>query len=308
MGTPEFAVVCLKKLIDSTSEIVSVVTVPDKRVGRGRRLLPSPVKTEALHLGLPVLQPIDLKDPEFLSQVDQLNPDLMIIVAFRILPEVLFSKAKLGAINLHGSLLPKYRGAAPINWAIINGETETGVTTFFLKQKVDTGNIIAQKKIAISEVMTAGELHDIMAPIGADLILEAIDQVKHDTIKTTIQSETEVTKAPKIFPQDCLINFDQSVKNVHDFIRGLSPKPGAFTYYRNKRLQLFTSKIIDKGSLNGKTGSLLGTGKSDELHIQCKPGILAIRELKMEGKRRMFVEEFLRGHTITTGTIFGPSE
>ena len=308
MGTPQFSVVCLNKLYSAGLNLVSVITVPDKPVGRGLKLLPSPVKTEALKSGLPILQPEKLKDPTFLSKIDDLNPDLMIIVAFRILPEVLFTKAKQGAVNLHGSLLPKYRGAAPINWAIINGEKETGVTTFFLKQKVDTGNIIAQKKITITPSMTAGELHDIMAQKGADLLLETIKQIEKGDVQTIIQEETKVTKAPKIFPKDCLINFNNPVQKVHNLIRGLSPKPGAYTYYQNKRIQLFQSEIYDAGKLLTDYGRLLDMGTSDVFYIQCNPGVLVIHEMKMEGKRRMSVADFLRGHDLDPGTTFGTAE
>ena len=305
MGTPQFAVVCLKKMYDQGIDIAAVVTVPDKPVGRGQKLSPSPVKVESLNLNLPVLQPEDLKEPEFLSQIESLNADLMIIVAFRILPEVLFSKAIHGAVNLHGSLLPKYRGAAPINWAIINGESETGITTFFLKQKVDTGNVIAQEKIIITPSMTAGELHDIMAEKGADLILKTIDQIGRGAVKTFTQTDSEASKAPKIFPNDCLINFDQPVRKVHDFIRGLSPRPGAFTFYNNKRLQIFSSNIFDADLMKNKIGTLVGTGKSKVIYIQCNPGIVEIKEIKLEGKRRMTVEDFLRGHTFSADTFFG---
>jgi methionyl-tRNA formyltransferase len=305
MGTPQFAVVSLQKLISSGLDIISVVTAPDKPVGRGLKLLASPVKKEALNSDIPILQPDNLKDPAFLAAIDQLEPDLMIIVAFRILPEILFTKARLGAVNLHGSLLPKYRGAAPINWALINGETETGVTTFFLKQKVDTGNIIAQEKIQISSSLTAGELHDIMAETGADLLLKTITLIKNGNATTTRQSEAEVSKAPKIFPQDCVINFDQPVHNVHNFIRGLSPKPGAYTYYIKKRMQLFDSEILDTESKQKVSGSLTITEKSDKFIIQCNPGKLIVGELKLEGKKRMPVADFLRGHSIKPGTIFG---
>jgi methionyl-tRNA formyltransferase len=307
MGTPQFAVVCLKKLYDNGINIISVVTAPDKPVGRGLKLVPSPVKTVAQTLELPVLQPENLKDLSFLTKIESLQPDLLIIVAFRILPEVLFSKAKLGAVNLHGSLLPKYRGAAPINWAIINGETETGITTFFLKQKVDTGNIIAQKKINIPLSMTAGELHDIMAKKGADLLLETIDQIESDKVKTIPQIESEVSKAPKIFSKDCLITFNQPVKKVHDFIRGLSPKPGAYTFYKGKRLHFFNSQIADTKMIKGEIGSHIDTNESDSISIQCNPGLLLIKEIKLEGKRRMPVKDFLRGHVFEPGTIFGES-
>jgi len=308
MGTPQFAVVCLKTLYESGKNIVAVVTAPDKPVGRGHKVSPSPIKTEALKLGLLVLQPENLKEPDFLTTIDHLKADLMVIVAFRILPEILFSKATKGAVNLHGSLLPKYRGAAPINWAIINGESETGITTFFLKKKVDTGNIITQEKIKISPSMTAGELHDIMAKKGADLILETINKIESGKVKTFTQVESEVSLAPKIFPKDCLINFNQSVNRVHNFIRGLSPKPGAYTYYKNKRIHLFCSGTADDKIIKRDIGSIIHTGNSSSLFIQCNPGILEIKEIKIEGKRRMHVEDFLRGHTLPADTIFGPSE
>jgi methionyl-tRNA formyltransferase len=304
MGTPLFAVVCLKKLCESGLNVIAVVTAPDKPVGRGLKLLPSPVKIEALDSGLPVLQPEDLKESAFLAQIDELQPDLMTIVAFRILPEVLFAKARLGAINLHGSLLPKYRGAAPINWAIINGESETGITTFFLKQKVDTGNIITQEKIPISPSMTAGELHDIMADRGSELLLKTIKQIENGNVKTSIQAESEVSKAPKIFPEDCLINFNQPVKKVHDFIRGLSPKPGAYSYYKDKRLKLFDSSISDSNNVRTDFGCLVSTGRSDVIHIQCNPGVIEIKEIKLEGKRQMPVADFLRGHALPIGIKF----
>jgi len=305
MGTPQFAVVCLKKLVESDINVTAIVTAPDKPVGRGLKLAQSPIKIEALKSKLPVLQPENLKDPSFLSEIDNLDPDLMIIVAFRILPEALFSKVKFGAVNLHGSLLPKYRGAAPINWAIINGESETGITTFFLKQKVDTGNIIDQENIQITPSMTAGELHDLMAEKGAEMLLRTIKLIENGNIRTSSQEESEVTKAPKIFPQDCIINFNQPVKKVHDFIRGLSPKPGAYTYYNSKRLQLFDSTISDSRKIQHEVGSLIDSDNLKVLFIQCNPGIIELRELKMEGKRRMLVEDFLRGPVLPADTIFG---
>jgi len=305
MGTPRFAVVCLKKLLESGKNIAAVVTTPDKPVGRGHKISPSPVKIEALKSGLMIFQPENLKEPDFLTRIDNLKPDLMVIVAFRILPEILFLKAKKGAVNLHGSLLPKYRGAAPINWAIINGESETGITTFFLKKKVDTGNIINQEKIKISPSMTAGELHDIMAEKGADLLLKTIKQIESGHIETYTQVESEVSNAPKIFSKDCLINFNQPVKKIHDFIRGLSPKPGAYTYHKNKRIHLFDSSISDELIIESDIGSLISTGNSKSLFIQCNPGILEVKEIKIEGKRRIDIRDFLRGHVLPHGTIFG---
>jgi methionyl-tRNA formyltransferase len=305
MGTPQFAVVCLQKLVASGQHISAVVTAPDKPVGRGQKLSPSPVKIEALKSGLPVLQPISLKEPGFLTRVEDLKADLMIVVAFRILPEILFSKAKIGAVNLHGSLLPKYRGAAPINWAIINGESETGITTFFLKEKVDTGNIIDQEKIQISPFMTAGELHDLMAIKGADLILKTIKKIESGQVTTFVQRESEVSAAPKIFPNDCLINFNQPAKKIHDFIRGLSPKPGAYTYLKNKRLHLFRSNIADEQTKNDDVGTIINTGNSTVLSIQCNPGIIEVKELRLEGTHRMSVADFLRGHRLPPDTHLG---
>jgi methionyl-tRNA formyltransferase len=304
MGTPLFATVCLKRLIEENINIVAVVTVPDKPLGRGLKVKPSPVKQEALAARIPVLQPENLRDPEFLSRIDEFEPDLFIIVAFRILPEDLFTKAGKGAVNLHGSLLPKYRGAAPINWAIINGEQETGITTFFLKKRVDTGNIIAQKKIIILPDMTAGKLHDIMAVQGANLLIKTIQMLKSGKVKTIAQDESIISKAPKINPGDCLINFNQPVENVHNFIRGLSPKPGAYTFLKNNRIHFYRSDVSDPQKKTAEPGTAVSGGDLNSLYIQCEPGCLEIKEIKPEGKRRMSVAEYRRGHDLPVGTVF----
>jgi len=308
MGTPPFAVVCLQKLLDEKMDVTAVVTVPDKPAGRGRQLKASAVKEAALQAGLPVLQPADLKDPQFLREVDALRPDLIIIVAFRILPEALYSKAGKGAVNLHGSLLPAYRGAAPINWAIINGETTTGVTTFFLRQKVDTGNIIARREISVSPDMTAGDLHDVMAVTGADLLVETIRMIEKGTVRLLEQDETQVSLAPKIFPEDCRIDFQQPAVQVHNFIRGLTPHPGAFSYLKGRRVQLAGTRVLD-GQKTGKPPGTIEIGQDNEtLLVACRPGRVAVREIKVEGKRWMSVAEFLRGHPLKPGARFEAGE
>jgi len=308
MGTPQFAVVCLNKLIASEHQILYVVTAPDKPVGRGLKVRPSPIKETALAANLPILQPEKLKDPLFLSKIERLKADLIVVVAFRILPEALFSMAKYGAINLHGSLLPKYRGAAPINWAIINGEKETGVTTFFLKKAVDTGNMIAQEKIPITENMTAGELHDRMANVGADLLLRTIEMIKKGEVALQVQDESAVTKAPKIFPKDCQIDFNQLAEHIDNFIRGLSPRPGAYTFLDGKRLVLLRSRLDDLATVSGPPGTILDKSESKNIRIQCHPGQILLQEIKLEGKRAMKVEDFLRGYRLETGLVLGEGE
>jgi methionyl-tRNA formyltransferase len=228
----------------------------------------------------------------------------MIIVAFRILPEVLYSKAKKGAVNLHGSLLPKYRGAAPINWAIINGESKTGVTTFFLKKKVDTGNIIARREIVITPDMTAGELHDIMAMAGADLLVETIRMIEKDAVRLLEQDETQVSQAPKIFPEDCRIDFNKPALQVHNFIRGLTPHPGAYSYLNGRRVRLAGTQVLEGKQTDKPPGTIAVREDNQALWVSCKPGMIAVREIKAEGKRQMHVADFLRGHPLKPGARF----
>ena len=305
MGTPEFAVVSLNKLLLAGINIVAVVTAPDKPSGRGLKIQQSPIKKAAQASRLPILQPEKLSDPDFNINLSHFKPDLIVVVAFRILPESVFTLPPLGTINLHGSLLPKYRGAAPINWAIINGEKETGVTTFFIKKEVDTGNIIDMEKIPISPDMTAGELHDILAQKGADLLHTTLIKIEKGTVRTKKQDDSLASRAPKINRDDCLINFDTPVQKVHDFIRGLSPYPAAYTFLNGRRLRLFASRIWDPVTLKAKPGTLTSISESRRLLIQCNPGIIAIAELQIEGKKRLPVEEFLKGKRIIAGTVFG---
>lgn len=303
MGTPDFAVVSLKLLIENQINIAAVVTVPDKPRGRGQKVLPSPVKQCALDYDIPVLQPQKLKDPQFIAQLREFDADLFVVVAFRILPEEVFTMPPKGTVNLHGSLLPKYRGAAPINWAIINGESETGVTTFFIQKLVDTGNIIQKKSIAIGPDMTAGELHDQMAVTGAQVLLQTIRRIESGTVQASIQDESRVSKAPKIFREDCHVNFDQPVEQVHNLVRGLSPYPAAFAYLHDQQVKFYRCRIVNRDSGNKAAGTIIST-ENGELAVQCRSGQVGISEIQLQGKKRLPVAEFLRGYSLKAGDKF----
>jgi len=305
MGTPQFAVVSLKKLLEEKFNIVAVVTVPDKQKGRGLKVQASPVKLEAERYNIPVLQPEKLKDSEFLKHMQQLQPDLIIVVAFRILPESIFTLPPLGTINLHGSLLPKYRGAAPINWAIINGENETGVTTIFIKKQVDTGNIIDSQKVNISENMTAGELHDEMAVVGSDLLFKSCVDIKNGKVQPKMQDESLATAAPKIFKETCKIDFNQPARKVHDFIRGLSPYPASFTLLNGKTAKIFDSRLYESVNTRNENPGTIVYIAENKFIIQCLNSSVEINAIQVEGKRRMKIEEFLRGHKIEIGILLG---
>ncbi len=305
MGTPRFAAVSLQRLLQASLNIVTVVTVPDKPAGRGLHLHAPPVKELALQNGLSVLQPESLKDKDFIATLRSLQPELIVVVAFRILPEEIFTLASLGAINLHASLLPKYRGAAPINWAIINGETESGLTTFFIRKAVDTGNIIDTVRVEIGHDMTAGELHDILAVKGGDLLLKTIHLIEEKRAKTYIQNEALASKAPKIRHEDCLINFNQPAQKVHNFIRGLSPYPAAFTYWQGKIIRLYATRVIDLQKKIKPIAEIVDLPNNLKLVIQCDPGWLGVKEVQLEGKRHMMVEEFLRGYPVKVGEKLG---
>lgn len=296
MGTPEFAVASLDALLHSEHEVVAVVTVADKPAGRGKQLSMSAVKQYALEKNLPILQPEKLRNEEFLNTLRSYNADLFVVVAFRMLPEVVWSMPPLGSINLHGSLLPAYRGAAPINWAIINGEKQTGVTIFFLQHEIDTGRVIRRETIEIGENETAGELHDKMMVIGAKALVSAINDVasgKDNAIsqdELVAQGET-VKHAPKIFKEDCKIDFSKSVDEIHNFVRGLAPYPAAWTYLGDKTLKVYMGE-----KQPGATGEepYLTDGKT-YLKFKCSDGYYSLKELQLEGKKRMGIEEFLRG-------------
>lgn len=304
MGTPDFAVSSLDSLCHAGFNIVGVVTAPDKPAGRGLQLTESAVKKYAVQNSLKLLQPIKLKNPEFLAELQALKADLQIVVAFRMLPEVVWNMPPLGTINLHGSLLPQYRGAAPINWAIINGEHETGVTTFKLKHAIDTGNILQQETITIGADETAGELHDRMKIIGATLLVKTLKEISENSISEIPQEmipedEAHLKHAPKIFTETCEIDWNKNVSTVFNLIRGLSPYPAAFTYLNGKKLKIFKA-IKEHMPVNSmKAGEIFTDGKTC-LKFACTDGFISLIEIQPEGKRKMTLSEYLRGNRIIT--------
>ncbi len=299
MGTPEFAVPSLEKLVDGGYNIVAVITAPDKPSGRGMQMNESAVKKYASSKGLKILQPEKLKNPEFINELKELHADLQVVVAFRMLPEVVWNMPPLGTINLHGSLLPQYRGAAPINWAIINGEKETGVTTFKLQHQIDTGDILLQKKISIGEEENAGQLHDRMMMIGAELLLETVNELVNDNLREVAQSHApNVTPgalhhAPKIFTEDCEIKWQKGVDEIYNLVRGLAPYPGAFTFLKEKKLKIFSTKK-EYSNTTENPGELVTDNKTF-LKFACNNGYIKVIELQLEGKKKMSVADFLRG-------------
>jgi methionyl-tRNA formyltransferase len=298
MGTPEFAVASLEKLVNAGCTIVGVITAPDKLAGRGMQLQQSAVKKYALEKGLNVLQPEKLKNSEFIEELKLLKADLQAVVAFRMLPEIVWDMPAMGTINVHGSLLPQYRGAAPINWAVINGEKETGVTTFKLQHEIDTGNILLSNKIDILETDTAGTVHDKLKYTGANLLLETIKQLSVGKIKEQPQQTIEVNElkhAPKLFTETGKIHWDKPVAENFNLIRGLSPYPAAFTSLDGKMLKIYTAEKIADSNVNHEPGEI-NTDKKNYLQFACKDGYINIITLQLEGKKRMEVKEFLRGY------------
>lgn len=297
MGTPEFAVASLDALVQAGANIVGVVTAPDKPAGRGMKLTESAIKKYAAERGLTLLQPEKLRDPLFLDALRELKADIQIVVAFRMLPEAVWSMPPMGTVNLHGSLLPQYRGAAPINWAVINGETYTGVTTFQLQHAIDTGNILLQEKFAISETDTAGDVHDTMKNIGADLLVRTVQELAAGSIKPLPQEQAaegvELKHAPKLFTETQKIDWSLPVDTVYNLIRGLSPYPTAFTYLQDKTLKIFQAKK-EYESPELQPGSVL-TDHKTFLKFAAADGYIHVLDLQLEGKKRMMVEDFLRG-------------
>src|SRR6185312_15736346 len=300
MGTPEFAVASLDALAKSRHKVLAVVTAPDRPASRGLKLQQTAVKKYAVEHNLPVLQPEKLKNEEFVNQLKGLNPDLIVVVAFRMLPEVVWKLPKMGTINLHASLLPQYRGAAPINWAIINGEKETGVTTFFINQVIDNGDILLQEKISISEMDNAGSIHDKLMNVGSALLVKTVDAISNQTIKSSSQqniSANLLKPAPKIFREDCHINWNNNAEQVHNFIRGLSPYPAAWTEIVNKEGKKLVMKIFSSAI---RSDIVLAPGElkvkdNTYIYIGCKDSAIEIKELQLEGKKTMPVADFLRG-------------
>jgi methionyl-tRNA formyltransferase len=297
MGTPDFAVASLDAICKTGYQVVGVITAPDRPAGRRMKLTESAVKKYAVENGLNILQPVKLKDPDFLSALRALDADLQIVVAFRMLPEVVWNMPPMGTVNLHGSLLPQYRGAAPINWAIINGEKETGVTTFKLKQEIDTGDILMQEKFPVSDTDTFGDVHDRMKEIGAAVLVKTIRGLADGSLKEIPQSTVESGKlksAPKIFTDHCRIDWNKPVRDVHNLIRGLSPYPGAFTSFQGKMLKIYRSST-DHDVPAEKPGAFASDGKTF-LKFACRDGYILVKELQIEGKKKMSIEDFLHGY------------
>lgn len=292
MGTPDFAIPSLDILLKNNYDVCTVVTVPDKKKGRGMQVSFSKVKEFALSNDLKILQPDNLKDENFITELSKLKPDLIIVVAFRILPKEVYNIPLQGAFNLHSSLLPKYRGAAPINRALINGDKDTGVTTFFLKDKVDTGNIIIQKKIPIDDEDNAGTLHDKLALLGAECVLETVKLIEKGKINTVSQNDSAASPAPKIFKEDCKIDWSKNSSEIHNFIRGLSPYPAAFTILENKVVKIFKSALSDLPNENSP-GAVILPGK--KMYVSTNDNLIEILELQLEGKKRIKAIDFING-------------
>ncbi len=303
MGTPEFAVEGLRRLLEEGYSVVGVITAPDRPAGRGRKLKESAVKTYAKAKGLQVLQPTNLKDPVFLETLRGLQANLQIVVAFRMLPRAVWSMPEYGTFNLHASLLPQYRGAAPINWAIINGETETGVTTFFIDEKIDTGALLLQKKIGIAPEETAGGLHDRLMVVGADLIIETVKAIAANTITPVAQPmKGELQAAPKIHRETCKIDWTLTLEEIHNHIRGLSPYPTAWTSLKNGETTMVV-KIYQATAIVAhhqlRIGQILIADRN--MKVAVKDGFLELKEIQLPGKRRMHVSEVLNGFQIHSG-------
>ncbi len=294
MGTPEFAVPSLRSLVESNSNVIAVITVPDKPAGRGQKQTSSPVKTYAEEQGIPVLQPEKLKNPEFIAQLKALNADLQVVVAFRMLPEIVWSMPKYGTFNLHGSLLPQYRGAAPINWAVINGETETGVTTFFIEKEIDTGKIIFQEKDPIGPDDDAGSVYERLMEIGGKLVVKTVKAIEEGNYPQEPQDESkEIKMAPKIFRETCEIDWTQPAEKIHNFVRGLSPYPAAWTTLNGLSCKIFKTSITEDNS-DAQPGEFK-TDHKTSLQFRAADVWLSIEVLQLEGKKKMAVGDFLRG-------------
>jgi methionyl-tRNA formyltransferase len=295
MGTPDFAVPTLQALVEHNYNVVAVITAPDKPAGRGQKIQQSPVKEYAVSQGIPVLQPTNLKSEVFLEELRSYQANLQIIVAFRMLPEVVWAMPELGSFNIHGSLLPQYRGAAPINWAIINGEKETGVTSFFLKHEIDTGDLLFQERVPILEEDNFGSMYEKLKYKGAELAVRTVHAIERGEVQPQPQLASAETKhAPKIFKETCEINWDQPAQQVRDFIRGLSPYPAAWTRFDGKTFKIFKTEVVEDTTYTLQPGQIMTDNKT-YLHVQTAAGGLSILDLQMEGKKRMPVQDLLRG-------------
>lgn len=312
MGTPDFAVASLRILVENHYNVVGVITMPDKPSGRGHKIQYSAVKQYALEQNLHILQPEKLKDESFIQDLRALKADLQIVVAFRMLPEIVWNMPRLGTFNLHASLLPQYRGAAPINWAIINGEKETGATTFFLTHEIDTGKIIAQERIPIGESDNVGKIHDELMDMGADLVKKTVDLLLEDKVDAIpqeqfFQDETELKSAPKIFKDTCRIDWNQSVEQIYNHIRGLSPYPVAWSELCISEEEIITVKIYSANKIITEThlsNGYISTDNKTYLSIGCTGGVIDVKEIQLPGKKAMTIEELLRGYKFPEGSYF----
>ncbi|MGK7397930.1 MAG: methionyl-tRNA formyltransferase [Candidatus Cyclobacteriaceae bacterium M3_2C_046] len=298
MGTPHFAVPSLEILLKNGFNVVGVITAPDKPRGRGQKLMPSPVKQFARKHQLPVMQPTNLKSPGFLQELKAYQANLQVVVAFRMLPQAVWEMPQYGTFNLHASLLPQYRGAAPINWAIMNGEAETGVTTFFIQQEIDTGKIINQEKVAIGPEEDAGQLHDRLMVKGAELVLQTVVKIAHQDLDLIPQDQIrEVKQAPKLQKETCKVDWNQPSEKIRNFIRGLSPYPAAWTVINQQPLKIFKTTLADRKGEQLDPGQHL-TDQRSYLYIKTADGLLKVEELQVQGKKRMDIQSFLRGNNI----------
>lgn len=311
MGTPDFAVESLRCLVEGGYNVVGVITMPDKPAGRGHKIQYSPVKQYALEQNLPLLQPEKLKDEEFVEALRAWKADLQIVVAFRMLPEVVWSMPRLGTFNLHASLLPQYRGAAPINWAVINGDTETGITTFFLKHEIDTGEVIQQVKVPIADTDNVGIVHDKLMNLGGRLVVETVDAILAGKVKSIPQEEMiqtgELRPAPKIFKETCRIDWSKPVKKVYDLIRGLSPYPAAWTELHQEGAEPIAVKVFETEKVDKEHQLAFGdivTDNKTYLHVAVQGGFIAVKSLQLAGKKRLGTDEFLRGFKLAEPARF----
>lgn len=304
MGTPEIATGCLQKIIDENHEVIGVVTQPDKPVGRGKKMGMPPVKELAIKYDIPVYQPVKAREESFVEVLRELNPDVIVVVAFgQILPKSILDIPKLGCINVHVSLLPKYRGAAPINWVIINGEEKTGVTTMYMDEGLDTGDMILTSEFDLDDSITAGELHDKMMEIGAETLKETLNLIEQGTAPRIPQNHDEFTYAPMMNKSLGNIDFSKSAKEIHNLVRGVNPWPSAYTFYNGDTMKVWKTKVLDEKS-NDTCGKILKVDK-DGIRVSTKDNVLLIEEIQMPGKKRVLVSEYIKGNSIETDIVLG---
>ena len=303
-GTPDFASRCLRRILSSGHEVVAVVTAPDRPMGRGRKISHSAVKKLALTAGLEILQPVKLKERSFLERLKSLRADLFCVVAFRILPEEVFAMPPKGSINLHASLLPRFRGAAPINWALIKGEKETGVTTFFIRKKVDTGDMIVQERIEIGPDETFGELHDRLAELGGEVIVKTLDLIESGDLRPSTQDENMASPAPKITSETGRIDWSQPADAIHNLVRGLSPMPAAYSLLKGKRMAILRTRPDFGGRASAEPGTIIEADPKSGILVACGQGSIRILQLKPESGRILTGEEFVRGYRSQKGDSF----